>query len=79
MALVDKLEQQNLEKESKHSKVDCTYALVRNSDGQKFLQIDTYGSSKRQIKGKKSQSIRFSQNAINELKNIIKDFESFEN
>ncbi len=38
----------------------------------KYLQIDTYGSATRKIPGKKSQSIRFSPEAIDQLKEILK-------
>ncbi|EEY36912.1 hypothetical protein VII_000664 [Vibrio mimicus MB451] len=40
-------------------------------DGEKYLQVDTYGSVKRKETGKKSQSIRFSPEAIEQLKSII--------
>ena len=70
MAIVRKLEQIQLERDSKHSEVNSTYTVVTNDDG-KFLQIDTYGSAERQESGKKSQSIRFSPEAIAQLKNIL--------
>ncbi len=72
MALVKNIIHQPLERDSKHSEVDCTYSLVVNSEGKKMLQIDTYGSSDRKILGKKSQSIRFSPEAIARLKEILK-------
>lgn len=74
MALVTKITKQDLEKDAKHIDVECTYSII-DSDNGKFLQIDTYGSSNRQIKGKKSQSIRLNENAVKQLKLIIKDFE----
>lgn len=70
MALINKLVLQELERDVNHSIVDATYSIVTNDDG-KFLQIDTYGSNKRQIRGKKSQSFRLSEEAINELKIIL--------
>lgn len=70
MATVRKLIRQELEKDSKHTEVNCTYSIVE-SDGKKYLQIDTYGSSTRKIPGKKSQSIRFSPEAIKQLLLII--------
>ena len=72
MAIVKKLTKFQLEKESKHSEVDCTYSIVESNDGIKYLQIDTYGSANRKIPNKKSQSIRFSPEAIQQLKKIIK-------
>ena len=71
MAIVRKLEKVILEKESKHTEVDATYSVI-HSDGERYLQIDTYGSKDRQIEGKKSQSIRLSPEAIDQLLYIIK-------
>ena len=71
MAIVNKITHQALERDSVHSEVDCTYDVVTGKGGQRFLQLDTYGSKERKIKGKKSQSIRLSQAAINELKSIF--------
>ena len=45
MAIVRKLEKVQLEREAKHSEVKCTYSVVSDSVGDKFLQIDTYGSA----------------------------------
>mgnify|MGYP001453109210 CR=1 FL=1 len=70
MAIVRKLEKIILDKDHKHTEVDATYSIVEN-EGQKYLQIDTYGSENRKIQGKKSQSIRFSFEAIEQLKAII--------
>ena len=72
MAIVRKLERVDLERDSKHTEVDCTYSIVE-TDGKKYLQIDTYGSSSRKIPGKKSQSIRFSPEALKQLKTILRD------
>lgn len=70
MAIIRKLKRITLEKDSKHTEVDATYSIV-HTDGEAFLQIDTYGSKNRQIEGKKSQSIRFSAEAIKQLQEII--------
>jgi len=67
MALVQKLEEQKLEKDSPHMEVECTYSIV---DG-RWLQIDTYGSKMRKIQGKKSQTIRFAPEAIEQLKTLL--------
>ena len=71
MAIVRKLEPITLEYDAKHTEVNCTYSIVQDTAGDKYLQIDTYGSKKRKIPGKKSQSIRFSSEAIKQLKAII--------
>jgi len=72
LAIVRKLERLELEKDSSHSEADCTYDIIVYG-GEKFLQIDTYGSKQRKFLGKKSQSIRFSKSAIEQLKLILKD------
>ena len=71
MAIIKKMEKINLERDSKHTEVNCTYAIVQGDDGEKYLQIDTYGSKTRKIPDKKSQSISFSSEAIDQLRNII--------
>ena len=53
--------------------MDCTYSVFEDGKGNKYLQIDTYGSKSRKIPGKKSQSIRFSPEAIEQLKEILKN------
>jgi len=71
MAIVRKLTPMALERDSAHSEVECPYSIVTDSAGKKYLQIDTYGSTKRQIPGKKSQSIRFAPEALSQLKRIL--------
>ena len=71
MALVTTLVRVPLKSQSGHSVVDCTYDIHTDDQGRRFLQLDTYGSSKRKIKGKKSQSIRFDMSGIEQLKRII--------
>jgi len=70
MAIVRKLERLVLEKGSPHSEVQCTYSIVDQKDG-RYLQIDTYGSPARKLPGKKSQSIRFAPEAIEQLKVVL--------
>ncbi len=60
-----------LESDSRHTEADGTYSIVHRSDGSKVLQIDTYGSKHRRLPGKVSQSIRFSPEALEQLKKIL--------
>ena len=39
-------------------------------DGEKFIQIDTYGSKNREIPDKLSQSLRLTEAAFNQLKKL---------
>lgn len=70
MAIVRNLKELRMLRASKHTEVNATYTIISSDEGQ-FLQIDTYGSTKRRFRGKKSQSIRFSPEAIRQLKEII--------
>jgi hypothetical protein len=70
MALITKFKKINIGRNAKHSNVDCTYTFI-DDEGKRYLQLDTYGSSSRKLKGKKSQSLRFSPEAIKQLKKII--------
>jgi hypothetical protein len=72
MAIVRELERITLDHDSKHTEAkDCTYSIIRENDGRKSLQIDTYGSAYRKIPGKKSQSIRFTPEALDQLRRIL--------
>jgi hypothetical protein len=72
MAIIKKLEPIETEN-SPHTEVRATYSIITDKDGGKFLQIDSYGSISRKIQGKKSQSMRFTREAIEELRKIISD------
>ncbi|MBV9924486.1 MAG: methionyl-tRNA formyltransferase [Acidobacteria bacterium] len=71
MAIVKKLARINMDRDSSHTEVECTYTVISGPEGEKYLQIDTYGSALRKIPGKKSQSIRFSPEAVAQLREII--------
>tara|TARA_R110000772_G_scaffold266469_1_gene389015 strand:- start:45199 stop:45423 length:225 start_codon:yes stop_codon:yes gene_type:complete len=73
MAIVRKLEKLILERASKHKEVDATFSIVTDDDGRKNLQVDTYGSRDRENLDKKSQSLRFSPEAIEQLKEILSE------
>ena len=71
MAIVRRLEHFVLERDAQHSEAEATYSIVLDDDGRQILQIDTYGSRERQFLGKKSQSIRFTREAMAQLKQIL--------
>ncbi len=71
MAIIRALPLRQLEIEAKHTEADATYCWVKDGDGVRYLQIDTYGSSERDIPGKKSQTIRFSPEAQSALRRIL--------
>ena len=71
MAIVRRLSPVTLERETRHSEAECTYSIVSDDQGRRYLQVDTYGSTDRQIPGKKSQSIRFAPEAIKQLRELL--------
>ncbi len=73
MAIIRELELRVPEKYTRHTDAEGTYSIVYEPDGEKVLQIDTYGSKGRQIPGKVSQSIRFSPEGLKQLKRILEE------
>jgi hypothetical protein len=74
MAIVRHLDPAVLDRDAPHKDVDCTYSFFTDAEGNRYLQLDTYGSKERKMPGKKSQSIRFAPEAIRQLKDILNDF-----
>lgn len=74
MALItaDKINKVYKEKSYVHKRVDCTYTVYVDQDGNKYFQIDTYGSEDRKIKNKISQSIQLNKESASKLIEIIK-------
>jgi hypothetical protein len=70
VALVTKLEEKKGGLHGAHLLVECTYEVVE-IDGQRLLQLDTYGSTSRKLRGKKSQTIRFAPEALAQLKELL--------
>ncbi|MGN6123183.1 MAG: hypothetical protein ACTHOJ_09535 [Sphingomonas oligoaromativorans] len=66
MATVRDFEIKDLDRVTAHSDVEATISFVE-CDGEKFVQIDTYGSKGRAIPGKMSQSLRLSEAAFRKL------------
>lgn len=71
MALVKKLEEISMDNPSVHGEATCTYTVFHDKNGNPYLQVDTYGSQKRQIIGKKSQSTQFGPEALSQLRSIL--------
>ncbi|RKD26048.1 hypothetical protein BEP19_02445 [Ammoniphilus oxalaticus] len=53
-----------------HGTVDATYTVFVKG-GEKYIQINTYGSKERQVKGVASQSIQFNKSSVRQLLEII--------
>ncbi len=74
MALVTKIQQGFKNRYSQQKATECTYFIVLDDHGEKNLQLETDGSKERKMRGKVSQTIRFSPTAIKELKEILSQF-----
>jgi len=72
LALVSKLEKIQLTRTGAHEPADATYTVFQDEAGNPYLQIDTYGSANREMKGKKSQSIQFDRDSAKALMDILK-------
>ena len=74
MALVKKIIPITMDSNRVHDPVECTYTTFVDDSGKKYLQLDTYGSSKRKIKGKKSQSLQFDEKSLATLRDLINSY-----
>jgi hypothetical protein len=67
MALVKVMTRMTKERQSVHAEVQCNYTVVTTSAGERYLQLDTYGSPDREMSGKTSQSLQFDRGAAAQL------------
>lgn len=77
MALIKKDNFSHIDKERNllHETVDATYCTFTKG-GNKYFQIDTYGSERRQLKAKLSQSIQLDREMAIELVALLqKEFD----
>ena len=56
---------------SVHGAVACAYSTFIGSDGERYLQLETFGSQERKIPGKTSQAIQLNASSAAELKRVI--------
>jgi hypothetical protein len=71
MALVRKLEPSRSSTRGQvHGEVECGFSVF-DSNGRRYLQLDTYGSAERATPGKTSQSIQFDEASASDLKRLI--------
>ena len=72
MAQVNRLERISLERNSVHRPVSmAAYTVIQHDDGKRYFQINTYGSADRELPGKISQSLQFSEEAVSQLLAIL--------
>jgi len=71
MALITALKQITKDRQSVHAEVECAYSVFTGSDGEKYVQLETFGSLERKIPGKTSQAIQLNESSAASLKHII--------
>lgn len=71
MSLITSIEKLEKEKHNVHAKAPCTYSIIIDEQGRRYLQIDAYGSDQRQIKGKISYTMQFNEDSARRLKGLI--------
>ncbi len=75
MALITNLEKISTDRARIHGPVDCTYTIFTSDNGQKIIQLNTFGSAGRENPGKQSQTIQLSESAVRQLMNIcVREF-----
>lgn len=72
MALIKSFDEKRMDRNSIHDPIGATYTAFER-DGKKFLQIDSYGRSERQMPDKKSQSIQLDEKSARQLFDILGD------
>jgi len=72
MALILKMDKGGIKaRTGSHKKTDCSYFIDYDKAGKKILQLDRFGSEDRKMVGRTSQSLRFSPEAIQQLKELL--------
>lgn len=72
MAIIGKFEKKQGPRSPKEqTEVNCSYFVFDGCDGKKYIQLETYGSSSREIPGKTSQVLRLDENTARQLIGII--------
>ena len=70
MALIERFEERPLEPRRVHEPVVCGYA-VRDIDGRRIVQLETYGSKNRAMPDKVSQTIQLDAESAMALSRIL--------
>jgi hypothetical protein len=66
MATIRNLDLKVPERSLKQADAKCSI-ILGDVDGERFVQLDSYGSSDRQFVGKRSQSMRLTKTAFDQL------------
>jgi hypothetical protein len=70
MALITRFDEVTADRQVVHGPVECGWRSF-TSNGERILQLDTYGSAERKLQGKTSQSIQLDEKAARQLAEIL--------
>jgi hypothetical protein len=70
MAVIERFEQRPVGRSRSHKRVVCGYGWF-DLEGERVLQLETYGSRERKMPDKVSQSLRLDRRTAKELKALI--------
>lgn len=72
MALIKDMKETSMHRNRVHDATETEYCIFTDDKGNKYLQIDTFGSPERKVKGVKSQTIQIGETAAKQLQAIFK-------
>lgn len=73
MALITELKRITKDRQNVHAAVECAYSVFTGQEGERYLQLETFGSKERKIPGKTSQAIQLNESSAAELKRLIEE------
>ena len=71
MAIIREFDELDLKANARHTETKGGWS-IQGQDGEKFIQINTVGSTDREIPGKVSQTLRLSKAAIEQLAELAR-------
>lgn len=72
MALVTKITFQSKDARAPHKPAECHATIATANSGEKYLQLDTFGSADREQPNKVSQSLQFSRASAEQLLHLLR-------
>ena len=73
MAFVENIDRDDKNFTGRHrTTAPCGYIVGQGSNGRRILQLNTYGSSDREIRGQVSQTLQFDELSAKQLYDVLK-------
>jgi hypothetical protein len=71
VALVRNIEPTKKERQTRHEETTCLSSVFTDGSGERYIQLDTYGSKLRKMPNKVSQAVQFTESAAAQLRSLI--------